>query len=141
MKEAFYLIPAVLYFITGVVCLIMAFKSITAKKYLSFHEQAAGKPWESIDKSLQIVILTILRISGLGFLVVFLLLTVFPVLNYSAQEPYIKILIPVISLIFCFGLFVFNYNLFRKTGVKTPWTGSLVAFFIILFSLIISLFT
>jgi hypothetical protein len=139
MSEILNILSTGLYFITGVICLIMAFKSITAKKYLPFHEKAAGISWEIIDKSLQNVILTIIRISGLGFLVVFLLLTIFPVFNYSRQETYIKYMVPLIALIFCFGLFLFNYLLYKKTNAKTPWTGSLIAMIIILFSLIISL--
>jgi hypothetical protein len=139
MKEAFTLLSTALYFVTGVICLLMAFKSITARKYLPFHEMASGKSWESIDKSLQSVIITILRISGLGFLVVAILLIVFPVLNYSRQETYVKFMVPLIALIFCFGLFLFNYLLYRKTNAKTPWAGSLVAFFILLLSLIFSI--
>ena len=138
MKEAFKFLSTSLYFITGVVCLLMAFKSITARKYLPFHEKAAGKTWESIEEPLQSVIITILRISGLGFFIVFLLLTIFPLINYSRQENYIKLLIPAISMVYCIGLFLFNYLLYRKTNAKTPWTGSLIAIFIILLSLIIS---
>ena len=138
MKEVFSIISIVLYFLVGIICLLMAYKSMSAKKYLAFHEQAAGKSWESIDKPLQDVILTILRISGLGFLIVFLLLTIFPFYNYFKPNIFNKFSVPVISIIYCFGLFLFNYLLFRKTKTKTPWMGSLIALFIILLSFTIS---
>jgi hypothetical protein len=138
MKEVFSIISVVLYFLVGIICLVMAFKSIAAKKYLPFHEEASGKPWQSIEKPLQDVIITILRISGLGFLIVFLLLTVFPIVSYFRPNDFIKYSVPVLSLIYCFGLFLFNYLLFRKTKAKTPWMGSLIALFIILLSFTIS---
>ena len=138
MKEILNIISSVLYFLAGIICLLMAYKSMSAKRYLPFHEQAAGKSWESIDKPLQYVIITILRISGLGFLVVFLLLTIFPVVNYFKPYAFIKYSIPIISFLFCFGLFIFNYKLFRKTNARTPWKGSLIAMFIILLCFVMS---
>jgi hypothetical protein len=132
------LISIALYFITGIICLIMAVKTIFSGRFLPFHEQASGKTWEELEKPLQTVILTIIRISGLGFLVVFLLLTIFPIVNYFVHDNFIRYSVPVISMIFCLGLFIFNFSLFRKTKAKTPWQGSLIALFILLISLIIS---
>ncbi len=105
MKEVFSIISVALYFIVGVICLAMAFKSISSKKYLPFHEEAAGKAWDNIDKPLQYVILTILRISGLGFLVVGLLLIIFPCVNYFRPDTFVKYSVPVITLIYLPGAF------------------------------------
>jgi hypothetical protein len=77
----------------------MAYKSIFSNKFLPFHEEAAGTSWDSIDKRLQKVIITILRISGLGFLIIFLFLSVFSIINYFKPDPFIKFSIPIISLI------------------------------------------
>jgi hypothetical protein len=137
MKEIFNLISTLIYVLIGIVSLLMAYKSMSSKKYLPFHEEAAGKQWESIEKPLQNVIITILRISGLGFFIVFLLLTIFPVINYFRPDPFIKFSTPIISSIFCFGLFLFNFILFKQTKAKTPWPGSLVAIIIIISSFII----
>jgi hypothetical protein len=131
MKEVFGIISVALYLLVGVICLVMAYKSFSSKKYLPFHEEAAGKAWDTIDKPLQYVILTILRISGLGFLVVGLLLIIFPCINYYRPDTFVKYSIPVIALIYCIGLFLFNYNLYKKTGANTPWIGSIVAMVII----------
>jgi hypothetical protein len=139
MAEVPDIISTLLYFLVGAVCLLMAHKCIFSKKYLPFHEKAADKPWAGIDKSLRDVILTILRISGLGFLIVSLLLTIFPVVNIFKQDVFIKFSIPIISFIYCFGLFLFNYLLFKQTNAKTPWIGSLIAMFIIIISFCISI--
>ena len=138
MKEVFSIIPITLYFIVGIICLSMAYKSFFSKKYLPFHEKAAGKSWDNIDKPLQYVIITILRISGLGFLVIGLLLTIFPTINYFKPDIFVKYSIPIISFIYCFGLFVFNYYLHKKTKANTPWIASVIVMFIILISITIS---
>jgi hypothetical protein len=139
MKSVLDIVATGLYFILGIICLIMAVKSILSKKYLPFHEEAACKPWESIDKPIQNVIITILRISGLGFFIVFLVLTIFPIINYFRPDPFIKYSIPIISFIFCSGLFLFNYILFKQTKAKTPWIGALIGMFVILISFLFSI--
>jgi ABC-type multidrug transport system permease subunit len=117
----------------------MAYKSIFSKKFLPFHEEAAGLSWDSIDKRLQNVIITILRISGLGFFIIFLFLSVFSIINYFKPDPLIKFSIPVISLIYCFGLFLFNFLLFKQTKARTPWIGSIIAMIMILSGFVISI--
>lgn len=139
MKEILNIISILLYLLVAIISLLMAYRGIFSKKYLPFHEEAAGKPWESIEKPLQNVILTILRISGLGFLILFLLLSALPVFNFFRQALFVSYLIPAISLIYCFGLFLFNYRLFKQTKANTPWKGSVVAMIVILLALILSL--
>lgn len=135
------IIPVVLYMSVGVVSLVMAFKSLFATKYLPFQEKAANKPWEEIGSGLQLVILSLLRLSGLGFLVIAVLLITFPVINYLIPGRFYKYSIPVTALIFCTGLFVNNYLLHKKTGSDTPWKGSLYAAFAILAGIIIAIFS
>jgi hypothetical protein len=139
MKEILNILSILIYLLVSIICLFMAYKSIFSKKYLPFHQEAAGKSWESIDKQLQYVIITLLRLSGLGFFIVFLLLAIFPIVNYYKPNLFIKYSIPIISMIYCFGLFLFNYILFKKTEAKTPWIRSLIAMIIILISLLISI--
>jgi hypothetical protein len=139
MNEIFNLISTLIYVFVGIICLFMAYKSIFSKKILPFHEEAAGTSWDSIDKRLQNVVITILRISGLGFLIIFLFLSVFSIINYFKPDPFIKFSIPSISLIYCFGLFLFNFRLFKQTKAKTPWVGSLIAMILILSAFIFSI--
>jgi hypothetical protein len=138
MKEILGIVSVILYFIVGVICLVMAYKLFFSKQYLPFHKEASGQAWDNIDKPLQYVILTVLRISGLGFLVVGLLLIIFPFVNYFRPDTFVKYSIPVIALIYCIGLFLFNYYLYKKTGANTPWVGSIVAMAIIVIGIVAS---
>jgi uncharacterized membrane protein YqjE len=132
-------VPVVLYFLVGIICFFMAFKSLSSKKFLPFHEQAAGKPWNEIDDPLKLVILSFLRLSGLGFLIVSILLLVFPIVNYIAPNIFYEYSIPVIALIYCMGLFIVNYLLYKNSRADTPWKGSLYAFSIIVVGIVVSL--
>lgn len=140
MSELAAIIPVGLYFLVGVVSLIMAFKSLFSGKFIPFHEEAAGRPWNRVDAPLQLVIIALMRVSGLGFLVIALLLTIFPIVNYFRHDPFVKYAIPVISFVYCTGLFFTNFYLHRQTKAATPWKGSLYVMFMIITGIIISTF-
>jgi hypothetical protein len=105
----------------------MAAKSLHSRSFIPFHQQAAKKPLSSLDPPLQSVILALMRVSGLGFLVVGLLLTIFPVVNYFRPHRFVQIAIPAVCLVYCTGLFVANYSLHKQTKAATPWKGALAA--------------
>jgi hypothetical protein len=133
------IIPIVLYLIVGVISLVMAQKTLFSKGFISFHEEAAGTSLGKLDTRVQNVILLLMRTTGLGFLVVGLLLMVFPLINYFKSNVIIGLGIPFVCGIYCFGLFLTNYQLHKKSGVKTPWKGSLIALAILTIGMIISM--
>jgi hypothetical protein len=132
------LIPLVLYFLVGVVSLLMAFKGLFAKKFLPFHEQAAGRVWDGIEQPMRSLILSFMRITGLGFLIMSVLLMVFAIVNYFRPDAFYEYFIPLMALIYCAGLFVINYILYIKTKADTPWKKSLFAMSALLAGIIIS---
>jgi hypothetical protein len=134
----FKIIPLCLYSFTGIISLIMAYRNIFSAAFLPFHEQAAGKSWDMIDKRLQSVILALMKVSGLGFLVMALLLMVLPVIYYLEYDSLFQYVIPGGSFLYCFGLFLVNYQLMVKTKAKTPWKGSFYAAILIGIGIILS---
>jgi hypothetical protein len=139
MNTLLKIIPILLYIIVGAISMVMAVKSLFSTKFLSFHEKAANRPWDEIDNPLKIIILTLMRLAGLGFLVISILLLVFPIINYCTPSDFYKYSIPSLALIYCTGLFVINYLLYKKTKADTPWKGSLYAMVAIIAGIIISI--
>ena len=129
-----------LFMLVGIISLGMAFKSIFSDKFLPFHAATTSQAWEAIDQGLQAVIITLLRVSGLGFLVVGLQLTIGPVVNYFSPSPILKFASPALSLLFCVGLLVFNYQLHIRANVRTPWKGSLYSVIAIALGIVLSVF-
>lgn len=139
MKEFLNVIPITLYCIVGVISLIMAFKCLFSNKFLYFHEKAAGKQWDEIGDQLQFVILSLMRVSGLSFLLVAILLMVFPIYNYYVPNIFLKYSAPLIAIIYCAGLFIINYVLYKNTKAETPWKNSLLALLFIIVGMLISI--
>lgn len=140
MNEVIRIVPVVLFILVGIICGVMAFKNLSSKQYLPFHEQATKKKWTELDSSLQTLILSLMRLIGFGFLIVALLLIVCPVVNYFIPNLFYKFAVPTFALIFCAGLFLTNYQLYRRTGSKTPWKGSIYAMLILIAGMIVSIF-
>ena len=133
------IIPIVLYFIVGVISLVMGRKSLFSKGFIFFHEEAAGMSLGKLDQRVQNVILALMKTTGLGFLVVGMLLLVFPVIGYFKSDIIVTFGIPIVCCIYCLGLFLANYQLHKKSGVATPWKGSLIVMVIILVGIILSI--
>lgn len=123
----------------GVISMIMAFKNLFSNKFLPFLEKAANKRWDEIDNPLKLVILSLLRLAGLGFLIIAILLLAFPIVSYFIPNNFYNYSIPIVALIYCTGLFVTNYLLYKKTKADTPWKGSLYAMLAIITGIIISI--
>jgi hypothetical protein len=136
MKEILRIIPIPLYMFVGVISMIMAVKNLFSNKFLPFHEKVANKQWDEIDNPLKLLILTLLRLAGLGFLIISILLLVFPIVSYFNPNAFYKYSIPIVALIYCTGLFVINYLLYKKTKADTPWKGSLYAMLAIIVGII-----
>jgi hypothetical protein len=130
----------VLFFIVGIICLVMAYTAMFARRYLPFHEEGAGMKWEEHGPNLQATILTLVNLSGLGFLVVGLMLVVLPILNRFDRSLVLAVSVPILALVFCAGLAYFNYQLHRKTKADTPWQSTLIAMVLIVIAFVLSLF-
>jgi hypothetical protein len=139
MASIFEIASIVLYFVVAVICLVMAYTTISAKKFLPFHEQGAGVKWGELGLGLQTTILTLLRLSGLGFLVVGLILLALPALNHFDRSLVLSLSVPVLAFVFCSGLCLFNYQLHKKTQADTPWKGSIFAMAILAVAFILSI--
>ena len=138
LMELIKILSSSMYFIVGMISFIMAYKCIFSKKYVPFHEKAAGKAWNDIDSKLREVILALLRLSGLGFLVTGLLLVIIPVVDYFIPNNKYTLIAAGIALIYCAGLCIINYILHKKANTRTPWKGALYATLIIALAMCMS---
>ena len=133
------LIAVIIYGIVGIISLIMAFKSLVSKRFILFHEKASGVSWADLDSRLQKVILALMKVSGLGFFIVALILLVFPVVNYLNPDEFLRYAVPSLAFVFCLGLFLVNYSLYRQTKSRTPWMGSLFCLVALIAGIILSI--
>jgi hypothetical protein len=127
MNTALHVVGACLYACVAVISVVMALKALGAREFLPFQAVAAGKAWDEIGAGTQAVVTSLLRLSGLGFLVVGAQLGVVAVAGILHCDLVVTVALPLLSLGFCLGLCLVNLRLHRETGAKTPWRGSLYA--------------
>lgn len=121
------IVSSILYAMVGIVSLVMAWKNLFGRDFVPFHEKVAGKKLRELDRNIQNVVLALMKTTGLGFLVVGMLLLGFPVMTHFRSDKIIELGIPLICGLYCFGLFSTNYHLYMQSGTNTPWKGSLIA--------------
>jgi hypothetical protein len=138
MKEIIDLIPNSVCVIVGLISLSMAFKNIFSDKFLPFHEIAVGKQLDEIDAQLQFVIIALMRVSGLGFLILSVLLIILPIYYYFNHDIFLQYFTPGVALLYCTGLFIINYSLYKKVNSETPWEKTLIVILLLIVSIIIS---
>jgi hypothetical protein len=118
------LLPTALSVFVSLVSLRMAVKGLSAKEWLPFHEAAAAADWSLLTPRLRLLLLFMVRMAGLGFLVLFLLLATVPVYLAWNPDPMTGLAIFGIGIIYCVGLGILTRWLHRKTGAGTPWKES-----------------
>jgi len=133
------LVSIVPYCSIGIVSYLMFYRTTFGGKLLPFQESAAGKHWEEIEPGLRAVLLALLRLSGLGFLVVGTLLIVFPVEGLVRGNTFDTLAAPAVALFYSVGLVLINHKLARATKAPTPWKRSLSAAALILVGIILEL--
>jgi hypothetical protein len=111
----------------ALVALRMAVKGLTARAWLPFHAAAAASDWAAFAPRLQRLVLFQVRLGGLGFLVMFVLLASVP--PYLAWRPdrYLTLTTFGAAIAWSAGLGLLNRRLHRETGAATPWKGSFAA--------------
>ncbi|HEY3410470.1 MAG TPA: hypothetical protein VGK53_20055 [Propionicimonas sp.] len=119
-------VSIVLFALVGYVAATMAWKGLTAKGLLPFHQAATGRGADTLTPSEQSVAVALTRSLGLGFAVVTLSLLA-AVAGEAAGQFWTMVAGAVVALAFCSGLAVINRLLARSSGVGTPWKQSLFA--------------
>jgi hypothetical protein len=102
----------------------MAWKGLSARRWLPFHERAAGAAWESLPPRQQAVVLFAVRMVGLGFLVLALVLAggvALVVRGGGRAGPVGAFAVGAASAL---GTGVFAHRLHHETGATTPWRGA-----------------
>jgi hypothetical protein len=127
MTIALRLLSLALTYLVSLVSLRMAVKGLFANEWLRFHGEAAKADWRSLPPRLQWLFLFMVRVIGLGFLALFLLLITVPTLLHWHPDRLLGLACLGIGIVYCVGLGVLNRWLHRMAGVGTPWRGSFAA--------------
>ncbi len=127
-----------IYFLTGIVSLVVGLWFLTAKQFFYYHAQATGLKWEQIDQKLQLIILALMKVGGVGYIALSLFLIIFTITGDFEKNRVLKISIPVITIFFYCGIFVITFYVYMLTKANTPWNLSLIEIIMLFIAMILS---
>jgi hypothetical protein len=100
---------------------------------MPYHQRAIGVMWRDLEPGLQLVLLTLLKGTGLGILMTSLALGLLLVIPFRRGETWSRWAISVLGLGMLLPGFYFALRLYLITGALTPWP-----FMILLVALILA---
>jgi hypothetical protein len=121
------LLSLALSLLVSLVSLLMAVKGLAAREWLPFHEAAAGVGWQSLAPRVQRLLVFLVRLAGLGFLALFLLLAAVPTYLCWHPDRFLGLASLGVGAVYCIGLGVLAHRLHHETGARTPWKKSFLA--------------
>jgi hypothetical protein len=131
------IISIILFIYSGILTLIIGCRFIFAKKYFIYHREIIKKDWDDIEKPIQLVLLAVYKMAGLGIILLGLILifnTGISIINPVYDLNTIAIQIAV--LLFWIGTFLVTHKVFIKTKANTPWKPSMLSVIVIMIAII-----
>ncbi len=129
-----------LFFIVGIITLLIGLRFLLTKKFFSYHIEATWLEWNKIENPLQIVILAIMKMAGFGILCLSIFIIALSILRFNNQvNTFLEYFVPIISLLFWSGSFGVTFSVYKKTNANTPWKGSLFSMSLIIIAVVTSI--
>ena len=94
---------------------------LLSPEIMPYHQRAIGVAWKDLEPRLQLVLLTLLKGTGLGTLMTSLALGVLLIIPFRRGEKWSRWAIFVLGLGMLLPGFYFALKLYLITGVLTPW--------------------
>lgn len=118
-------ISTVLYLVISVIALAMSMVFLGAGEFFPYHAEASGLKWSEITPGLQLVLMSLIRLAGLGWLVFALGLGFLTTYCYHIRDGrVVRFVIPGLILIYFGGVFGITFYVYLQTRAATPWTST-----------------
>jgi hypothetical protein len=125
LPTVFLFTSKVIFLLVGLVTFGLGIKFLTSKSFFPYHSQAVKKEWSEIDPPLQILILALMRMIGLGTTSLSLLLVLFTLFGITNHPLAQSLFIPGIVFFYWVGVVIVTRWVHRSSGATTPWRESI----------------
>lgn len=126
LKNIFKHISTALYLLINLVAFTMSMVFLTSREFFPYHAEASGMIWSEIPSGLQLVLLSLIRLAGFGWLVFALGLGFLIIYCYHIRNDVLSYFtIPALIFIYFSGVFGITYYVYIQTHANTPWTSSI----------------
>ena len=119
-------ISTALYLIINLIAFTMSMVFLSAGEFFPYHAEASGMGWSEIPTGLQLVLMSLIRLAGLGWLVFSLILGFLTVYYYHIRNEIMAyFIIPALIIVYFGGVFGITFYVSLQTHANTPWTSSI----------------
>ena len=115
---------------------IASLRFLRSTSFLPYHEQAAGIKWADVPAPIQFLILTLMRVSGLGGAVVAGIAFFTSGSCLFENQRILDSILGIGIATYWFGMFCITTGVHKKTNADTPYRLSFVVFLVSLIGVI-----
>ena len=120
-------IAFVLYGLVSLVSLWLGFRYFFSDQFMSYHQDAVGKPWAELSSGVQTLILALMEVAGGGWFALFVFVATLLAIPFCRGERWARILIPAGILSFYVPTLYATLRVLRDTPSNPPWWGAAIA--------------
>jgi hypothetical protein len=106
---------------------------------MPYHLQVIGRNWNDLDPRLQIMLLELLRLGGIGQLSQGITLGILTLIPFKRGQRWAYWAIPIIGFIYGTPIAYGAYSLYHSTQAATPWKAVVIILLVLLVAFLLTL--
>ncbi len=115
------------YLVIGFVDLVLAYIYLSADRFLAYHAQAMGRPWEDVGPGTQAIVLALMKVAGGGWITLGFFTIAIAAQAWIRGGSLARWALPMGTLLFYVPTLGATWTVYSETGAQAPWVPSLVA--------------
>ena len=112
---------------------------LLSSQIMPYHLQVIGRSWNDLDPRLQMMLLGLLRLGGIGQLSTGIAFGILTLLPFRRGQRWAYWAIPVIGFIYCAPITYGAYALHYSTQAATPWKIVMILSLVLLAAYLLTL--
>ena len=101
-------------------------------EFMPYHADAIGTNWESVDPTIQVLILALMRVAGGGWLAAAVSIAILLKVQLQKDFRWIRWAIPAVGLTVSLPTLYATYYVTTNTPANPPWLAALIGIVLLL---------
>ncbi len=129
----------VLNILISIALIVFGLRYLFSSQIMPYHLQVIGRSWNDFDPRLQMMLLGLLQLGGIGLLSTGLTLGVLTLIPFKRGERWAYWAIPIIGFIYGTPIAYGAYAFHRSTQAATPWKAVVIILLVLLVAFLLTL--
>ena len=114
-----------IFLVAGAVDISLGATYFCSKRFMSYHAEAVGTPWQELDAGVQTLVLALMKLAGGGWFALGVVTIALALAAVKTRSVLARWTLPVGTLISWSASFAATWGVYQATGASTPWGPSL----------------